>query len=354
MWSPLPWRPFRLDAESVAGGVTSGGPLNSADEPRPPEHTPPAPTYVRRAMNPYLRVFLYIVGYFVVGLAFSMVVAIIAGTLAGLGVVEIPLFDDVSPIVDMESIVELISPYLFPIAVVSGIYTILYTLAFMWIVDRKSLLSLGLYRRRGWLSDFAKGGTLALLILGVIFSFSLVTGDIVVEGFARPAPETTPIAAYLLGAIVAFIIVGLYEEIMFRGYILQTLATRSGKIGATIVSSVLFAVLHGANPGADVFGIFNTVIIGVVLCVLYFRTGSLWMPVGFHFAWNFSLGYLYSLPVSGLPIYGILNVIEVETTSRISGGSYGPEAGLACTVALAVWGAWLIWKGTGRKDGNST
>jgi hypothetical protein len=92
----------------------------------------------------------------------------------------------------------------------------------------------------------------------------------------------------------------------------------------------------------------------VLLSVLYFRTGSLWMPVGFHFAWNFFLGYVYSMPVSGLPLYGLLDVTEVDPQSRLSGGTYGPEAGLACTIALAIWGAWLIWRRTGRSSREDT
>ncbi len=327
----------------------TGGPEeHEATLEAPPEATPMPPP-VRRGPGPYGKVILYLVGYFVVGIVVSIFFAMIAGILIGFGVIDSTPLDSITPTMNIEEILEYISPYLFPLAIITGLYTILYTWAFMWIVDRKPLVSLGLYFKRGWASDFAKGAALALLILGVIFTFSIAIDQVRVEGFARPAPEGTPIALYLLGAIVAFFVVGLYEEVMFRGYILQRLSERASKVVATIISSIVFAVLHGANPGADAFGIFNTTIIGVILCVLYFRTQSLWMPVGFHFAWNFSLGYLYSLPVSGLPIYGVLNVVEVDPDSRLTGGSYGPEAGLACTVALAIWGGWLIWKRTGRR-----
>jgi membrane protease YdiL (CAAX protease family) len=232
--------------------------------------------------------------------------------------------------------------------IVSGLYTILYTWAFVRIVDRRRLRDLGLRLHPGWLGNFGKGAVLAVLILGVIFAFSLAVGSLRVEGLARPAPEGGSVIVYLIGALLAFLTVGVYEELMFRGYVLQRLNDRTGKIAAVLVSSIIFALLHGFNPGADVFGIINTIGIGVILCVLYFRTGSLWMAIGFHAAWNFALGYIYSVPVSGIPLYGILDVVEVEEASRLTGGSYGPEAGLACTVALAAWGAWLIWKRTGR------
>ncbi len=301
--------------------------------------------------GPYVSVLLYIVGYFVVGIVLSMVLAVAVGLLTGLGVVQMPPIEEelaaIGPM-DIEAILKIMEPYLFYLVVASGIYTILYTWAFARILDRKRLRDLGLKFHRAWLGNFAKGAALAVLILGVIFAFSLAVGSIRVEGFSRAAPEGVSVVVYLLGAVLAFLSVGIYEELMFRGYVLQRLNDRAGKTASILVSSVIFAVMHGLNPGADAFGIFNTVGIGAILCVLYFRTGSLWMPIGFHTAWNFSLGYLYSLPVSGIPLYGVLDVVEIEPASRLTGGSYGPEAGLACTVALAVWGAWLIWKRTGR------
>ncbi len=300
--------------------------------------------------HPYAKVVLYLVGYIVVLLVISIVLAMAGGILAGMGVIELPAMDPEIASLDIENAIEVLAPYLLPLAILSGLYTLAYTWAFMRLADRKPLRSLGLWFRAGWFGDFAKGGGLAVLILAVIFAFSLITGSIRIEGFARPAPETTSVLAYLVGAIVGFFFVGLYEEVMFRGYILQRLAERAGKAPAIIISAIVFALLHWFNPGSDPFGIFNTIIIGVLLSVLYFRTRSLWMPVGFHFAWNLFLGYVYSMPVSGLPLHGVLDVTEVNPASRLSGGSYGPEAGLACTIVLAIWGAWLIWKRTGRSS----
>jgi membrane protease YdiL (CAAX protease family) len=309
----------------------------------------PAPPARSPGLHPYGRVAIYLVGYFVVALAISVVLAVVLGTLAGLGLVRLPDIDPAIASMGIEEIIRFLSPYLLPLVLALAVYTIGYTWAFMRIFDGAPLRSLGLRRRQGSFSDFAKGVGLAVLILGMIFAFSLATGAIRVQGFARPAPPTTNAAGYLVGALIAFLSVGLYEEIMFRGYVLQTLNQRAGRLVSILVSSIIFALLHGANPGADAFGMLNTTAIAVILSVLYFRTQSLWMPIGFHFAWNFFLGYVYSLPVSGIPLHGVLNVVEVDRESRMTGGGYGPEAGLACTIALAAWGAWLIWKRTGRR-----
>jgi len=346
MESPEYDRDEPVESPTGADDAANDGPTARA---RPPAAVQPSPR--QPLFGPYVSVLLYIVGYFVVGVVISMMLAMALGLLVGFGVVQMPPIEEqlaAIGVMDIEGILKVMEPYLLHLVVASGIYTILYTWVFSLVLDRKRLRDLGLRFHRGWFGNFAKGAALALLILGVIFTFSLAVGSIRVEGFARAAPEGISVAVYFLGALLAFLSVGVYEELMFRGYILQRLNDRAGKTVSILVSSVIFAVMHGLNPGADAFGIFNTIGIGAILCVLYFRTGSLWMPIGFHTAWNFSLGYLYSLPVSGIPLHGVLDVVEIEPASRLTGGSYGPEAGLACTVALAVWGAWLIWKRTGR------
>lgn len=305
-----------------------------------------APTTRRPLLGPYVGVLIYLLGYFAVAIVLSMILAVVAGILAGMGLLELPQLDLGMTALGIEDIVALISPYLLPVVILTALYSIAYTWAFVHLIDRRSLRSFGLVLRPGWRSDFAKGVALAAVILGVVFVVSLATGSIRIEGFARPAPATTSVFGYLVGALTAFLLVGFYEEVMFRGYVLQRLNERAGKVAAVVISSIVFALMHGVNPGADAVGVVNTSIIAVILCALYFRTGSLWMPIGFHFAWNFLLGYVYSLPVSGLPIHGILDVVEVEPASRLSGGSYGPEASILTSIALGAWAAWLIWRRT--------
>ncbi|MBD3367257.1 MAG: CPBP family intramembrane metalloprotease [Candidatus Eisenbacteria bacterium] len=300
-------------------------------------------------INPYVRVILFVVGYFAVAIALSVAVAIGAGLLIGLGVIPEPDIQMTSPTMSIDEILEMIAPWLLPIAIGTGLFSILYTWLFLRVFDKRPLTDLGISWRPGAGADFARGCALAFVILTIIFVFSWTTGGIRVEGFARPAPDGTPVAAYLLGAVVAFLAVGLYEELMFRGYVLQAIEDRGSKVAAIIISSLVFALLHSANPGADPMGILNTALIGALLAAVYLRTRTLWMPIGFHFAWNFLLGYVYSLPVSGLPIHGMLEITELESESRLTGGSYGPEAGLLTTVAIGVWAAWLIWRHTKRR-----
>ncbi len=305
--------------------------------------TPPAPP---PRFGPVTSVILYLVGYLVAGIVVTVFITILLGVLFEMGLVEPPSIDLAAAGMDPEKILELLGPLFFPLIILVGVYSVAYTWAFVRLFDRRPLSSLGIGVAPGWRLDFGKGIGLAAILLGVVFLISLASGGIAVVGFQRPAPPDQALVPYLLIAIVALISVGVYEELMFRGYILQRLNEKTGPLVAVIISSLIFALLHVTNPGANFLGLVNTWFIGALLCSLYFRSRSLWLPIGFHFGWNFLLGFAYSLPVSGLPFHGILEVVELEPESRLAGGIYGPEGGFATLIALALLGAWLIWKRT--------
>jgi membrane protease YdiL (CAAX protease family) len=296
--------------------------------------------------GPVTSIVFYIAGYILVGIVLTVFVSILFATLVATGLIEPPSIDLATAGIDPEKILELLGPLFFPLITLVGVYSILYTWAFVRLFDRRPFSSLGIGLTSGWRLDFGRGLGLAALLLGVVFLISLASGGIAVVGFQRPAPPDHALIPYLLMAIVALISVGIYEELMFRGYILQRLTEKTGPFIAVIVSSLIFAILHMTNPGAGFLGLVNTWVIGALLCSLYFRSRSLWLPIGFHFGWNFLLGFAYSLPVSGLPFHGILEVVELEPKSRLAGGIYGPEGGFATLIALALLAAWLIWKRT--------
>ena len=100
-------------------------------------------------------------------------------------------------------------------------------------------------------------------------------------------------AAALMGVVIFG---ALAEELMFRGYPFQRLVEGIGPTGVIFVFSVLFGVVHLSNPGETVWGLINTVAIGVLLSVAYLRTHALWLPWGIHFAWNGTLGLILDCP----------------------------------------------------------
>ncbi|HEX3875585.1 MAG TPA: CPBP family intramembrane glutamic endopeptidase [Bryobacteraceae bacterium] len=125
------------------------------------------------------------------------------------------------------------------------------------------------------------------------------------------------------------------EEMLFRGFGLQTLITGFGEFPSVAVCAIVFGLLHLGNPGASPLGIANTIGFGAIFGYAFLRSRDLWMPIGLHFAWNFTLP-LFGVKVSGLT----MNVTGYEMSwtagALWSGGKYGPEASLLATAVLVV------------------
>ncbi|MFN2452990.1 MAG: lysostaphin resistance A-like protein [Pyrinomonadaceae bacterium] len=204
--------------------------------------------------------------------------------------------------------------------------------------------ALGWARHRGWLRDWLMGslaGATSLLLATLIatagggFRFQLALSGVVVS-----AIETLTLSAGV------FVLSAAAEESLFRGYPLQTVL-RSWPVWLALVpSSVLFAKVHLDNPNAvPGFTLINTLLAGIWLAVAYIRTRSLWFPLGLHWSWNWIMGAVLGLPVSG--INQITPVPLLRAVDRgpawLTGGAYGIEGGAACTLALLL-STLFIWR----------
>jgi hypothetical protein len=148
-----------------------------------------------------------------------------------------------------------------------------------------------------------------------------------------------PGADIFLSGCTAFIVMAFAaanEEIIFRGYPFQRLVESVGAPAAILVLSGLFGAVHLGNPHASWVGAANTALVGLPFSVAYLRTRMLWLPIGMHFAWNFVLGYVLGLPVSGLILP--VSILKAEPTGPaiLTGGPYGPEAGLLATGVILI------------------
>jgi hypothetical protein len=152
------------------------------------------------------------------------------------------------------------------------------------------------------------------------------------------------VALSLIGTLVLFVVAALAEEAIFRGYGLQTLTRAQLAWVGILLTSVPFAMGHLWNPNVvPIITFANTVIAGAWLAISYLRTRSLWFPLGVHWAWNWALGSICGLPVSGLKIgTPLLNATDVGP-AWLTGGRYGIEGGVAASIALVV-SILFVWK----------
>jgi membrane protease YdiL (CAAX protease family) len=177
----------------------------------------------------------------------------------------------------------------------------------------------------GALWGFAAISLLIFLLYGLhAFRF----GHIVLHG-----PRLLRFAAFWA---LMFLLVGLYEEFLNRGYSLFTLTRGIGFWPAALVLSVAFAAMHFDNPGETAPGLLAVVCIGLFFCLTLRRTGSLWFAVGFHAAWDWGQTFLYSVPDSGLVEPGHLFSSSLRGAPWLTGGSVGPEGSALCFAVIAL------------------
>jgi len=214
-------------------------------------------------------------------------------------------------------------------------------------VDRKSVESLGLEPGLMW-RDLLVGSGIGGAMVALVFILLLAVGWLEFEGFAW---QTNPFSVWslsLLNLFLSFLLTGITEEIMIRGYLLQNLEEGLNLAWAVIISSGLFGLLHLGNPGgaqfAPVIGIF---LAGLFFAYAYLRTRSLWLAIGLHIGWNLFLNAVFGFTVSGIDTPGLLRH-TVTGPEAWTGGAFGPEAGYLLLPALAAGTALVVWYTRGR------
>lgn len=210
------------------------------------------------------------------------------------------------------------------------------------IFEKLPFRALGVWFTGGWFRDLIVGlafGALSLLIVAVIV---FGTGFVAFE--PNSASGSGAIGETLLRTLVIFVAGAAFEESFLRGYFLQTFFRSRLAVFGIILTSLVFATLHNANPGANVLTWSNTFLAGIWLAVAYEKTRSLWFPFGIHLAWNWVQGSVLGIAVSGLETLAPDPLLRgtLSGPEWFSGGSYGLEGGIACTIGLIISTA-AIW-----------
>jgi membrane protease YdiL (CAAX protease family) len=135
----------------------------------------------------------------------------------------------------------------------------------------------------------------------------------------------TDIAYFALIWGLMFLFVGLFEEYLFRGYMLYTLADGVGFWPAAILLALLFGFAHMGNGGEGRIGVIDVCIFAMFAAVTLRLTGNLWLAVGAHAGWDWGQSFFYGVNDSGAPAVGHLLNSHVKGPDWLSGGSVGPE-----------------------------
>ncbi len=209
------------------------------------------------------------------------------------------------------------------------------------LVNRKPFRAAGLGWTRGAIRDFALGCLLGLLMMGGIFLIELALGFVHVESRGLGPMDGLRIVGW---SALLFMVAALCEELLFRGYLFQSLMQGVTFLPAALGVSVLFALAHLGNPGMTVFALVNIGLAGLWLSFAYLKTRTLWIPFGLHFSWNFCQTVLFSFPTSGVRMEDrMLFSLDQGGPVWITGGGFGPEGGALATIAIVLC-TWHILK----------
>ena len=146
----------------------------------------------------------------------------------------------------------------------------------------------------------------------------------------------------LADSLLFFGLAAALEEVLFRGYPFQALVQGIGPWPAIVLFSLLFGIAHARNPHVSGLALLNIVLAGIWLGVAFLRTRSLWFATGAHAGWNWTMASLFDFPVSGLAMDTPLYDVRSAGVDWWTGGSFGPEGGLAATLAMLLGAGWLL------------
>lgn len=208
------------------------------------------------------------------------------------------------------------------------------------LVDRRRPGALGFALDPAAATDSAAGLGIGGALLGAAVAL------LAVASMARWVADDGTMPEYvaaLATSFAFFAVAAAAEEAMFRGYAFQALVQGIGVWPAVLVSSVLFAALHGNNPNVTRVALANIFLAGVMLAVAYLRTRSLWFATAVHLGWNWTMASLLDFPVSGLVRDMPLYTARETGPDWVTGGAFGPEAGIAASLAIVLGTVWM-WR----------
>lgn len=224
-----------------------------------------------------------------------------------------------------------------------------------WI-DRRSFRSLGLSIDQHSLRDIGVGFAIPLPLFAMIYAAELSLGWLEFRSWAWTDANLLIAVGAPLAFLVVFVAVGFYEELLFRGYYMYNLIDGTNLPIAILTTSLLFSIAHLTNFGASLQSAIGIFAAGLFLAYGWYRTGALWLPIGLHIGWNFFQGPIFGFQVSGTPSPALIQQ-QVSGPELVTGGPFGPEAGLIILPAMAIGAGLIWWYSRGRpiaSDGSAT
>lgn len=219
---------------------------------------------------------------------------------------------------------------------------VLYT-GYCKFIEKRPLSSMG-FMKRNMSSLYAKGIGWSAVLIGGAYLTCILTGACHFEGVSAQL-----VPGYVVFYLIGYMIQGLAEEVICRGYLLVSLSRRNSVWYSVILSSGVFMAMHMSNEHVTVLAYINLFLCGLLFGLLFVESGSIWMVAALHSGWNFLQGNIFGISVSGTAkASSVFDSSFADGWSFMNGGDFGLEGGLAVTIVLAV-GIYVVYRRMERR-----
>ena len=216
-----------------------------------------------------------------------------------------------------------------------GVFVFIALVIFFWVkvVEKRPIRTLGFFKGHIWL-NLLKGWGLGTLLLLVSFLGTYILGglEFVKVDFSQRS------LLYILSLVPFWFIQGGTEELVTRGWLLQTVTNKLNLSWGIAISSSFFSILHLGNQGVTALSLISIVLVGVLLALYMLKTDNIWGVAALHGAWNFAQGNLVGVAVSGQNAGASLLHFQARSgvPDWLSGGAFGLEGNLVTCLVLLV------------------
>lgn len=217
------------------------------------------------------------------------------------------------------------------ITLISTVFGTLLAMIYCRFIEKRPLSSMGFTKKNG-LHDYLIGMLIGFAMLTSVVLLNILFGAMSFDGLNKSV-SIGIILLYLVG----FIIQGMSEEVIFRGYLMNSIGGKHSMTLAVLISSGAFSLAHILNPGVTFLGIVNIMLFGIFMGLYMICFDNIWGASAIHSIWNFSQGNIFGISVSGTgSIQTVLYTSADNSKALINGGNFGVEGGLVSTIVLVI------------------
>lgn len=217
----------------------------------------------------------------------------------------------------------------------SEITSIVIGILYCTVCERRSLRSVGFSRPIS--KSYGMGVILGVLVFSLVVLISTICNGL---HFSNVNTNVNILVQVLF--LGGFIVQGLAEEVLCRGYIFVSMARKNNNLVASVASSSLFCLIHIFNDGFALLPMLNLILFGIFESLLFLKTNNIWAAGAFHSIWNYMQGCVFGLNVSGNSFSDAFFVFEQTENELANGGTFGPEGSVVVTVVLLAAMAVLV------------